>query len=385
MSTKRDYYEILGVSKDATNEEIKRAYRKLAMQYHPDKAPADKKKEYEEKFKEISEAYAVLSDKEKRAQYDRFGHSGIDGRYSYDDIFRNADFSSIFEDLGFGGSIFEDFFGFGDIFGGGRRRRRHEGIRGSDLRYDLTIDFEDAVKGKEVQITVPRNEKCEHCNGTGVEPGYTATTCSTCGGTGRIRQAQGFFSISTTCPKCGGTGKINTHPCKVCRGSGVVRRERKISVKIPAGVEDGTRLKIRGEGEAGRNGGPNGDLYIFINVRKHSFFDRRGNDVYCEVPITITQAVLGGEIEVPTIDGKKVKIKIPSGTQSGKVFRIKGMGFPDIHTKRKGDMYVRVKVYIPEKLTSRQKELFKELSKTLDENRNPNPRSFFDSMRDFFA
>ncbi len=385
MSTKRDYYEILGVSKDATDEEIKRAYRKLAMQYHPDKAPADKKKEYEEKFKEISEAYAVLSDKEKRAQYDRFGHSGIDGRYSYDDIFRNADFSSIFEDLGFGGSIFEDFFGFGDIFGGGRRRRRHEGIRGSDLRYDLTIDFEDAVKGKEVQITVPRNEKCEHCNGTGVEPGYTATTCPTCGGTGRIRQAQGFFSISTTCPKCGGTGKINTHPCKVCRGSGVVRRERKISVKIPAGVEDGTRLKIRGEGEAGRNGGPNGDLYIFINVRKHSFFDRRGNDVYCEVPITITQAVLGGEIEVPTIDGKKVKIKIPSGTQSGKVFRIKGMGFPDIHTKRKGDMYVRVKVYIPEKLTSRQKELFKELSKTLDENKNPNPRSFFDSMRDFFA
>ncbi len=387
MSTKRDYYEILGVQKGASDDEIKRAYRKLAMKYHPDKAPADKKTEYEEKFKEISEAYAVLSDKEKRAQYDRFGHAGIDGRYSADDIFRNADFSSIFEDLGFGGSIFEDFFGFGDIFGGGRRRgsRRYGGSRGSDLRYDLTIDFEDAVKGKEIQILIPRNEKCSHCNGSGIEPGYTAETCPRCNGTGQIRQSQGFFSIATTCPNCGGTGKMNTHPCHVCHGSGVTKKERKLSVKIPAGVEDGTRLKISGEGEAGRNGGPNGDLYIFINVKKHPFFDRRGNDVYCEVPITITQAVLGGEIETPTIYNKKVKIKIPAGTQSGKIFRVKGMGFQDVHTHRKGDQYVRVKVEIPTKLTPKQKELFKELSKTLDSNETPRPRSFYESMKDFFG
>jgi len=384
MSTKRDYYEILGVSRNATEEEIKRAYRRLAMQYHPDRAPADKKKEYEEKFKEISEAYAVLSDKEKRAQYDRFGHAGIDGKYTYEDIFRNVDFESIFEDLGFGGSIFEEFFGF-DIFGTGRRKRRERGIRGADLRYDLTIDFEDAVKGKEIDITVPRNEQCERCNGTGVEPGYSASSCPVCNGTGQIRQSHGFFSISTTGYKCGGTGQINTHSCKTCRGTGVVRKERRISVKIPPGVEDGMKLKIAGEGEAGRQGGPNGDLYIFINVRKHKFFERQGNDVYCEVPITIPQAVLGTEIEVPTIEGKKAKVKIPAGTQSGRIFRLRGLGFPDVHGYGKGDQLVRVIVEIPKKLSTRQRELFEELAQTMGENVTPRPRSFVNRMKDFFA
>jgi len=384
MTTKRDYYEILGISRNASDEEIKKAYRKLAMQYHPDRAPADKKKEYEEKFKEISEAYAVLSDKQKRAQYDQFGHAGIDGKYSYDDIFRGVDFESIFEDLGFGGSIFEDFFGGFDIFGTSRRRRRSQGIRGSDLRYDLTIDFEDSVKGKEVQLRIPRNETCDRCNGSGVEPGYSASTCSTCNGTGRVRQSHGFFSISSTCPTCNGTGKVINHPCKKCHGSGVIKRERTISVNIPPGIEDGTRLKISGEGEAGRNGGPPGDLYIVVNVKKHKFFERKNNDVYCEVSISIPQAVLGTEIEVETIDGKKAKIKIPPGTQSGKIFRLKNLGFKDIHGYGRGDQFVRVNVEIPKKLSSKEKELYMELAKLSKDNRNPTHRSFFDHMKDYF-
>jgi len=383
MAEKRDYYEILGVSRDATDEEIKKAYRKLAMQYHPDRAPADKKKEYEEKFKEISEAYAVLSDKEKRAQYDRFGHSGIDGRYSYEDIFRGVDFDSIFEDLGFGGSIFEDFFGF-DIFGTGRRRRRETGVRGADLRYDLTIDFDDAVKGKEVEIMVPRNERCERCGGSGVEPGYSKDICPVCHGSGQVTQSHGFFHISTTCYKCGGTGYIIKNVCKNCRGSGVVKKDRRISIKIPAGIEDGTKLKITGEGEAGKNGGPNGDLYIFVHVKKHPFFEREGDDVYCEVPISITQAVLGTEIEVPTIDNKKVKVTIPPGTQSGKIFKLRGLGFENINTHRIGDFLIKVIVEIPKKLSQKEKELFKELSKYLDKNYSNQPRSFTDRMEDIF-
>ncbi|MDD5067574.1 MAG: molecular chaperone DnaJ, partial [bacterium] len=296
MSTKRDYYEILGVPKTSTEDEIKKAYRKLAMEFHPDRAPAEKKKEYEEKFKELSEAYAVLMDKNKRVQYDQYGHAGIDNKYSYEDIFRNVDFDSIFSDMGFGGSIFDDFFGF-DIFNTGRRtRRKSEGIRGSDLRYDLSVSFEEAVKGKEIEITIPRNEACDTCKGSGVEPGHSTATCTVCNGTGRIRQSQGFFSIASTCYKCGGTGKMNDHPCKKCRGTGVTKKERKLSVKIPPGVDDGNQLKISGEGEAGRYNGPSGSLYIFIHVHHHPYFDRRGNDIYTEVSISVTQAVLGAEI-----------------------------------------------------------------------------------------
>jgi len=390
MSTQRDYYEILGVSKTATPEEIKKKYRKLAMEFHPDRAPADKKKEYEEKFKEMSEAYAVLSDPQKRQQYDQFGHAGINGRYSAEDIFRGVDFESIFHDMGFGGgggSIFEDFFDF-DIFGSGRRgrgRRATRGTRGSDLRYDLTIDFIDSVKGKEVQLTVPRNETCDKCKGSGVEPGYTTETCRTCKGSGQMRQSQGFFSIATTCPTCGGTGKTINHPCKKCRGAGVTKKERKISVTIPAGVEDGMRLKMAGEGEAGRYGGPAGDLYIFISVNPHKFFERKGNDVYSEVSITVPQAVLGTEIQVETIEGKKAKIKIPSGTQSGRIFRLRSMGFRDIHGYNKGDQLVRVQVEIPKKLSSKEKQLYTELAKLSKENLSPSQSSFFDHMKDYFV
>ncbi len=374
MREKRDYYEILGVPRNASTEEIKKAYRRLAMQYHPDRAPADKKKEYEEKFKEISEAYAVLSDPEKRAQYDRFGHAGIDGKYSYEDIFRGVDFNSIFEDLGFGGDFFDDFFGF-DIFGTGTRRKKRR-TRGSDLRYDLTIDFEDAVKGKEVEITIFRNEPCDRCNGSGVEPGYSKTTCPVCHGTGRTGRTTGFFTITTTCHRCGGTGEINNHPCKKCRGTGVIKKERKLSVKIPPGVDNGTRLKIPGEGEAGLNGGPPGDLYIFITVKPHPEFERKGQDIYYTKHITIPEAVLGTEIEVPTVYGKKAKIKIPPGTESGKIFRLQGLGLPSPVGYGKGDFYVKVIVDIPKKLTRKQKELFEELAKTMNVKVNVSKRFF---------
>ncbi len=382
MTTKRDYYDILGVSKSASEEDIKKVYRKLAMQYHPDRASEGNKNECEEKFKEISEAYAVLSDKEKRSQYDRFGHAGIDGHYSHEDIFRGVDFESIFSDIGFGGSIFDDFFGF-DFFGS--RQKKSRGFRGSDLRYDLTTDFNDSVKGKEIQLSIPRNETCDNCKGSGSDHGYKPNTCPTCRGTGTVRQSHGFFSMASSCPTCHGAGKTISHPCKKCRGAGVVKKERKISVNIPAGIEDGTRLKITGEGEAGRQGGSNGDLYIFISVRKHKFFERKENDVYCEVSINIPQAVLGTEIEVETIEGKKVKIKIPTGTQSGRVFRLKSLGFNDIHGYGKGDQLVRVHVEISKKLSSREKQLYMELAKLSKENNAPAPRSFFDHMRDYLV
>ncbi|MBU1078694.1 MAG: molecular chaperone DnaJ [Spirochaetes bacterium] len=384
MTTKRDYYEILEVAKTASADEIKTSYRKLAMKYHPDRAPEEKKKEYEEQFKEISEAYAVLSDKSKREQYDRFGHAGIDGRYSQEDIFRNVDFESIFGDMGFGGSIFDDFFGF-DFFGGGRKKKKSRGVHGSDLRYDLTIDFRDSVLGKEIQLNIPRNEACDRCKGNGSEPGHQDSSCTSCGGSGTVRQSHGFFSMATTCPRCKGTGRVITHACNKCHGSGVVKKERKISVKIPGGVEDGTRLKITGEGEAGRQGGINGDLYIFISVSKHRFFERRGNDVYCEVSINIPQAVLGTEIAVETIEGKKAKIKIPSGTQSGKVFRMKSLGFKDIHGYGKGDQMIRVHVDIPKKISAKEKQLYMDIAKMSKENDAPPPRSFFDHMKDYLV
>ncbi len=353
MAGKRDYYEVLGVSRDASQDEIKKAYRKLALKYHPDR---NKAPDAEEKFKEISEAYGVLSDPEKRRQYDRFGHAGIDMRYSQEDIFRGVDFEDIFRDFGFGGlgSIF-------DIFFGGRQRQR-----GSDVLYELKISFEDMVRGVETEIDVPRTEKCEVCGGSG---GKKTRTCSSCGGSGRSSRVQntpfGRFVTTTTCGACGGRGIVVEIPCPECRGVGQVRKTRRISVKIPPGIETGSRLRIPGGGEYGP-GGP-GDLYVEVHVKPHRLFTRQGDDIVLEMPISFTRAALGGEVEVPTLDGK-VKMKIPAGTQPGSVFRLKGKGVPRFHGMGRGDQLVQVTVEVPRKLTEKQRELLLEFARLSGED-----------------
>jgi len=384
MSTKRDYYEILGVKKEASKDEIKKIYRNLALKYHPDRVPQEKKKEAEEKFKEISEAYAVLSDDNKRAQYDQFGHAGIDSRYSYEDIFRGADFSSIFEDLGFGGSVFEDIFEGFDFFGGGARTRRRGGPRrGSDLQHDMEISFEEAAFGTERHLIVPRYETCEVCRGSGIAPGSQKTTCTKCNGSGQIRQQAGFMYIARTCDKCGGEGQIIKNPCAHCRGTGRTTVERKIHVKIPAGVETGTRLRISGEGEAGLRGGPRGDLYVVIYVKPHKIFQRMDNDIACEVPINMVTAALGGEVEVPTLE-EKVRMKIPAGTQGGKVFRLKGKGIASLYRGTRGDELVRVLVETPANLTNEQKQLLQKFDQISNEKTNPISKSFLDTIKNLF-
>ena len=350
---KRDYYEILGVSRASTEQEIKSAYKKLALQYHPDRNPGDK--EAEEKFKEAAEAYSVLSDSEKRARYDNFGHEGIGGGgfSGFDpDVF--ADFSDI---LG-------DFFGFGDIFGNSRRGR-HRPQRGADLRYDLTIEFEEAVFGVKAKIKIPRAQTCSECNGTGADPKHRPIVCTTCNGQGQVRFQQGFFTISRTCSTCHGTGQIVKEPCSVCQGAGRVQKEKVLEIKIPAGVESGSRLRVAGEGESGMNGGPPGDLYVVISDSEHSFFRRQGADVYCEIPISFAQAALGAEISVPTLSGKE-KLKIPEGTQTGTVFRFRGRGVVDLSGRAKGDQLVAVTVVTPKRLSRRQRELFEELAEDLN-------------------
>jgi molecular chaperone DnaJ len=357
--TKRDYYEILGVPRNASKEEIKRAYRRLALKYHPDR---NKSPDAEEKFKEISEAYGVLSDDTKRAQYDRWGHAGIEGRYSPEDIFRTINFEDIFGDLGFDfgfDSIFDMFFG--------RRRGRRAGPRkGADLRADIEISLEDAYRGIETVVSYPRLEECNACNGSGAAPGTSPRTCPTCGGSGQTgytkRTLFGQFTSVTTCGTCKGEGKVIDTPCRQCRGTGLVQRTRKISVKIPPGVDDGSRLRIPGEGEAGERGGPPGDLYVVVHIKPHEFFVREDEDILCEVPITFSQAALGAEIEVPTLDGK-AKLKIPPGTQSGTIFRLKGKGMPSLKGYGRGDQHVRVIVRTPTNLSNREKELFRELAK----------------------
>jgi len=354
---KRDYYEILGVPRNASQEEIKKAYRRLALKYHPDR---NKSKEAEEKFKEISEAYAVLSDPEKRKLYDMYGHAGIDERYSQEDIFRSAHahFEDIFSDLGFGGidRIFDIFFG------GGRRAPQ----RGADLRFDMEITLEEAAKGTEKVVRYRRLETCGRCNGTGAEPGSGLITCPACGGSGRVGFTQrtpfGTFSQFTTCSRCGGEGSVVARPCRECGGAGRVERLRKLSVKIPPGVDSGARLRLAGEGEAGEKGAPPGDLYIVVHVREHEIFKRAGNDLYVEVPITFSQAALGAEIEVPTIDGDTEKVKIPAGTQTGEVFRIRGRGMPVLNGYGRGDLLVRVVVRTPTKLSREERELFEKLA-----------------------
>ncbi len=365
---KRDYYEILGVSKTASEQEIKQAYRKLALKYHPDKNKNNP--EAEDKFKEATEAYEVLRDPKKRSSYDKFGHDGVQG---FDGMGRGAytDFSDIFGDFDLG-DIFEGFFG--SSFGGSRSRSKRT-RRGSDLQYDLTISLEEAALGSEVQIEIPRLETCETCNGTGSSSKSKPAVCPTCNGMGQIRQTQGFFSISQTCPKCHGEGKIITSPCKTCQGAGVTQKKRKITVKIPAGVESGSRLKISGEGEQAPNGGIAGDLYVVMHVNKHDIFERHGNDIISLVDVSFTLVCLGGEIQVPTISGSKVKMKIPPGTENGQIFRLKGNGIPYLGSYGKGDQLVKINIAVPKKLSSRQKELLKEFDTLSDEK---------DSKKDFY-
>lgn len=361
MSTKRDYYEILSVNKNATSDEIKKAYRKLALKYHPDRVPAEKKKGSEEQFKEISEAYAVLSDEQKRSLYDQYGHAGIDQKYTYEDIFRGADFSSIFENMGFE-NIFGDS-GF-DIFGGGGGTRRRSG-RGRDLQMEVNISFQEAARGISKSINVPRYEVCDRCKGSGAKPGTKKITCSQCKGQGQVVVSGGFFRMAQTCPQCRGEGSLIRSFCPDCSGQGRVKKTRKLEVKIPAGVYIGSQLRIRGEGEIGK--ATKGDLYIVLNVLKHPKFVRQDNNIICEISISMIKAVLGGEVEVPTLDGN-VKMKIPSGTQPGKIFRLRGKGIPDLHSYAQGDELVRVKVEIPISLNTRQKKLLEEFAKDYGED-----------------
>jgi molecular chaperone DnaJ len=365
LTVKRDYYEILGVNKNASVEEIKQAYRKLALQYHPDRVAPEKKKEAEEKFKEISEAYAVLSDTEKRTQYDRFGHAGIDQRYTYEDIFRGADFGSIFEDIGFGPSIFEDVFS--DFFSfGGRRRRGPQ--RGADLEYSLTVTLEEAAHGTEKTVEFYHTETCPVCRGSGAKPGAGKKTCPQCKGKGQVSSAfGGFFTFSQTCPTCHSTGEVIDIPCVECQGRGKVKKSSKIMVKVPPGVDTGISLRLRGKGEAGELGGPPGDLYVVIHLAKHPIFTRQGDDLYCEVPISFSVACLGGEVSVPTLDSK-VKLRIPSGTPANKIFRLSGKGMPSLHSRGRGDEYVRVTIYVPTKLSEKEKELLREFARISGEN-----------------
>jgi molecular chaperone DnaJ len=362
MATKRDYYEILGVDKKSSSEEIKAAYRKLAMQYHPDR---NKATDAEEKFKEISEAYAVLSDQNKRQQYDQFGHSGIDMRYSQEDIFRGVDFEDILRDFGvggFGGGRGGDIFNMFFRGGGGRREGPR---RGSDMLYELAIEFEEAASGKKVELEVPRTEACEVCHGSGARPGTSPKTCPACHGSGQVNRTQntpfGRFMTTSTCGTCRGDGNVIDSPCTTCHGSGMVQKKRKLEVKIPPGVDSGSRLRVSGEGEAGQKGGPTGDLYVEIYVKSHKLFVRNENDIIMESTISFTQAALGDEIIVPTLDGK-ASMKIPPGTQNGQVFRLRGKGFPDLHRSGKGDELVKIKVEVPTKLTDKQKQLLKEFA-----------------------
>ncbi|HEY3130013.1 MAG TPA: molecular chaperone DnaJ [Acidobacteriota bacterium] len=368
---KRDYYEILGISQEASAQDIKRAYRKLAQQYHPDKNPGDNSAE--EKFKEAAEAYSVLSDPDKRARYDRFGHAGMQGFSGVDpEIF--SDFSDI---LG-------DFFGFGDIFGSSRGGRRNYAQRGADLRYDLKISFEESVFGVKTKIQVPRYQSCEHCKGSGAEPGTGPSQCPTCRGTGQVRYQQGFFSISRTCSQCRGAGRILKNPCRSCQGTGRVHNEKVLEVKIPAGVEDGSRLRISGEGEAGSNGGASGDLYVVLHVEEHNFFQRQGNNIYCEIPVGFAQAALGGEILVPTLEGEE-KLRVPEGTQTGTTFRLRGKGIVSLNGQGRGDQFVSVRVVTPERLTKEQKQLLEKFAQIRNENYSPQDKSIFEKVKEIFG
>ena len=372
---KRDYYEVLGLPRDATPEQIKKAYRKLALETHPDRNPGNK--EAEKRFKEAAEAYEVLSDAEKRAVYDRYGHEGLKGAPVHD----FSTFESIFEAFGdiFGGpgGLFEEFFG-------GGRRERGRARAGASLKVELELDFLEAARGCEKTIEIRRAEPCESCAGTGARAGTRPQRCRTCGGRGEVAQMQAFFSIRTTCPRCGGRGEMIEDPCEDCQGSGTVQKRREIKVWIPAGVDDGVRMRVAGEGEAGGRGGPRGDLYVFISVRPHEFFERDGNDLICEVPITFPQAALGARILVPSLEGKE-ELEVPRGTQSGTVFRLPGKGFPDLHAGGRGDELVRVIVETPKKLGARQEELLRELAALDEKEVSGRRKTFLQKLKELFG
>ncbi|ADZ72742.1 molecular chaperone DnaJ [Polymorphum gilvum] len=364
---KRDFYEVLGVPRDADEKTLKSAYRKLAMQYHPDRNPDDAAAETQ--FKEVNEAYDTLKDAQKRAAYDRFGHAAFENGGGFGA--HSHDFASTMSD------IFEEFFGMG----GGRRSGGRE--RGADLRYNLDITLEEAFSGKTVEIAVPTSVTCTACSGSGAKPGTSPTACRTCGGAGRVRAAQGFFTLERTCPTCQGRGQVISDPCTSCGGAGRTTQERTLSVNIPAGIEDGTRIRLAGEGEAGLRGGPPGDLYIFLSIKPHEFFQRDGADLYCRVPISMTTAALGGQFDVPTVDGATTRVKVPESTQTGKQFRLKGKGMPVLRSSQFGDMYIQVTVETPTNLTKRQRELLAEFERESSGENNPESTGFFARVKDF--
>ncbi len=367
---KRDFYEVLGVQKNASRDEIKKAYRQLAIKYHPDRNPGSK--DAEEKFKEATEAYEILADERRRRAYDQYGFAGLNGMgqptaQDFSSIFQG--FEDIFGDVG---GIFDTFFG-----GGGTRRRssgRGFGQPGSDLRYDMEIGFLEAAFGTKKEVSYARAERCDTCKGTGSDKGSGRKLCPTCGGSGQVRRNSGFFSIASTCPNCGGEGEIIEKPCPECRGAGTVRRNHTITITIPAGIEDGKRLSVAGQGDAGANGSPDGDLYVFLRVQPHELFERDGRDVYCAIPISITQATLGAEILVPTLDGKTVRVGVPAGSQNGRVLRLRGEGGPELHSpSRRGDMYIKLVVRVPTKVNARARELLKELAEVSGDEHSPKP------------
>jgi molecular chaperone DnaJ len=368
---KTDYYELLGVGRDVGEKELKSAFRKMAMQYHPDRNPGDTAAEA--KFKEINEAYEVLRDPQKRGAYDRFGHSAFEnghGAGAGAAGFGAGGFSDIFEDI------------FGEMMGG-RGRRSGGRERGADLRYNMEVTLEEAWQGKTAEIQVPTAMTCETCSGSGSKPGSQPKTCATCSGSGRVRAQQGFFSIERTCPNCQGRGEVISDPCTDCHGQGRVTRERELSINIPAGIEDGVRIRLGGEGEAGARGGPPGDLYIFVTVKPHEFFQRDGADLFCRIPVSMTKAALGGQFEVATMDGSKSRVKVPEGTQTGKQFRLKGKGMPLLRSNNFGDLYIQVVTETPQKLTKRQRELLEEFEQISSEHNSPESAGFFSRMKSF--
>jgi molecular chaperone DnaJ len=374
--SKRDYYEVLGTIKSSSQEEIKKAYRKLALKYHPDRNKGDKAAE--NKFKEASEAYHILSDKERRSNYDQFGHAAFEGSGGRGG-FSNFDFTNSFSDI-FGSDIFEDFFeGFS-----GRGRRRPSDFRGSDLRYDLSIALEDAYNGKKQEINFSSSDKCSRCDGYGAEPGSKPITCSSCRGQGKVRSNQGFFTIQQTCSECAGSGEKISKPCNECNGIGKKQTKKKIFANIPKGVDDGTRIRLSGKGEAGIKGGGNGDLYIFVSIDNHNIFKRSEENLFFEFPISLTNAALGATVEVPTIDGGKAKVKIPPGTQSGKQFRLRGKGMPMMRNKNYGDLYIQAVTEVPVSLTKEQKNLLEKFKKLEDTKTNPIMKDFFEKAKKFW-